>query len=366
MKQIRIGLIGAGMISNKHLQCFQDIPEAQVVAVCSRTQESAERCAAKWNIPSVYTDYQEMLKRDDIDAIDICLHNNLHASAAIAAFQAGKHVYCEKPLAGTYADGLAMVEAAKDSGKSLHIQLGLLYEPNARAAKRLVDSGALGEIYHARSVAFRRRNRPFVDGYGSADFVQKKYAGGGALYDFGVYDISLLLYLMGLPAPRRICGQLYQKIPMNEQRRLQSHYDVEELGTGFVRFDKDLTMDLFESWAVHLDSLAPSLLLGSLGGVKMDPFSFHTTIGDTELDCTGDLENMDFRWTHTEPKEYAYTSSEAHWIAALTGEVELLPTAELALQTMLIQEGIVLSSKLGREVTAEEVMDASQSLMMPL
>ena len=108
------------------------------------------------------------------------------------------------------------------------------------------------------------------------------------------------------------------------------------------------------------------LLLGSLGGVKLDPFSFHTTIGDTELDCTGDLENMDFRWTHTEPKEYAYTSSEAHWIAALTGEVELLPTAELALQTMLIQEGIVLSSKLGREVTAEEVMDASQSLMMPL
>lgn len=75
----------------------------------------------------------------------------------------------------------------------------------------------------------------------------------------------------------------------------------------------------------------PGILLGSKGGLKLEPFSFHTTICDTELDCTGDLEKMNFRWLNTQPLEYAYASSEAHWIAALLGRVPMLPTAQLAL-----------------------------------
>ena len=359
MGKIRIGLIGAGMISQKHLSVYQEIPEAEVIAVCSRTQESAECCAKKWGIPNVYTDIHQLIQQKDIDAVDICLHNHLHAPVSIAALNAGKHVYCEKPLAMSYADGLAMLEAAKRTQKTLHIQLGFLYRPYARAAKRLVDGGALGEIYHARSVGFRRRNRPYVDGFGSADFVERRLSGGGALYDFGVYHISLLLYLMGLPAPTRMSGKLYQKIDMDEARRSSGHYDVEELGVGFVRFENNMTMDLFESWAVHLDSMDPGILLGTKGGIKLDPFSFHTTICDTELDCTGDLEKMDFRWKNTQPNEFAYASSEAHWIAALLGKVPMIPTAELALTTLLIQEGITLSDYRNCEVTAEEVKAAS-------
>lgn len=360
MKHIRISLIGAGMISAKHLAAYQEIPEAQVVAVCSRTQQSAARCAEEWNIPDFCTDVQAMLARDDIDAVDICVHNNLHAPYAIAALRAGTHVYCEKPLAGSYADGLAMVEAARETGKTLHIQLGTLYETATRAAKRLVDGGALGELYHARTVGFRRRNRPFVDGYGSADFAQKQYAGGGALYDFGVNHIALLLYLMGLPTPTRMSGRLYQKIAMDEQRRLESRYDVEEPSVGFVRFDNGATMDLFESWAAHLDSMDPSVLLGSKGGFKLDPFSFHTTSATRSWTAPAIWRAWNPLAPHPALK-YAYTSSEKHWIAALLGQVPLLPTAEPALRTMLIQESIVLSSKLGREVTAEAAAAASVS-----
>lgn len=359
MDKIRIGLIGAGMISEKHLKAYTGISEAEVVAVCSRTQQSAERCANAWKIPNIYTDFHELLKRDDIDAVDICLHNNLHTPVTVAALRAGKHVYCEKPLAGSYADGKTMLDTAAACGKTLHIQLGFLYRPYARAAKRLVDGGALGELYHARTIGFRRRNRPYVDGSGSADFVHRETAGGGALYDFGVYHISLLLYLMGMPQPRRMSGQLYQKITMDERRRQESGYDVEELGVGFIRFDNEVTMDIFESWAVHLDDMNPSVLLGSKGGLKLEPFSFHTTLCDTELDCTGDLEKMHYRWMHTQPYEYAYAGSEAHWIAALLGHVPMLPTAELALNTLLIQDGVSLSSRLGREVTAEETIAAS-------
>ena len=328
MKSVRIGLIGAGMIAAKHLKAYREMPEAEVVAVCSRTEASAQRCADEWGIPHVYTDFRALLARDDIDAVDICLHNNLHAPVTIAALEAGKHVYCEKPLAGSYCDGKQMLDAAAAAGKTLHIQLGFLYRPYARAARRLVE--------------------------------------GGALYDFGVYHISLLLHLLGMPRPERMTGQLYQEIAMDEARRVESGYDVEELGVGFVRLAGGVTLDLFESWAVNLDSLSPSVLLGSKGGLKLEPFSFHTTICDTELDCTGDLDAMNFRWMNTQPLEYAYASSEAHWIAALTGKVPLLPTAQLALDTLLIQEGVALSSRLGREVTAEETIAASRPTAMVL
>ena len=363
---IKIGIIGCGIIAQAHLEAYSKIQEVEVVAVCSRTEESACGCAKKWNIPDFYTDFHQMLKRTDIVAVDICVHNNLHAPIAIAALNAGKHVYCEKPLAGSYADGLAMVQAAERNERTLHVQLATLYEPYMRGAKRLVDGGALGKLYHGRAMAFRRRSRPYVDGYGTPAFVQKVNASGGALYDFGVYQIAALLYLMGLPTPTRFSGSLYQNIPMNEERRDNSHYDVEELGVGLVHFKGGITMDIFASWATHLDTMDPTTLLGNLGGIKLNPFSFHTTICDMELDCTGNLNTMDYRWKNTLPNEDAYCSSEAHWIAALTGRVPLLPTGEMTLQTLLIQDGITLSHQLGREVTCEEVILASKSTALKL
>ena len=372
MDKIRIGIIGVGQIGKVHLDACKQIPDVEVVAICGRTMENLEYCAKNWNIPHVYQDYRELLKRDDIDAVDVCLHNNLHAPVTIAAFEAGKHVYCEKPIAGSYADGAAMLEAAKRFGKKLFIQLTFIHKTEVRAAKRLIDGNALGEIYHARSKGFRRRNRPYVDGYGTADFVKKELSGGGAIYDMAVYHIGELLFLMGLPKPLRMSGKLYQKTGMDEERRALSGFDVDELAVGFIHFENGVTMDIFESWAVHLDKFDSSCILGSKGGVKLDPFSFHTTLCDLELDCTGDLDKMDERWHSTIKNEYAFSSwkshgsnllvaPETHWVAALRGEVELLPTAQVTLDTMLIQEGICLSDALGREVTAEEVISASKS-----
>jgi predicted dehydrogenase len=107
---------------------------------------------------------------------------------------------------------------------------------------------------------FRRRGRPFVDGYGTPTFVQKRNSAGGALYDMGVYHIGVMLYLLGNPQVERISGKTYQKIAMDAARQEQSGYDVEELGLGFVRFANDATLDIIEAWAIHLDGLkAPAL-----------------------------------------------------------------------------------------------------------
>lgn len=362
MDKIRIGVIGVGQIGRMHLDGYREIPEAEVVALCGRTEANLCRAADEYGVADKYTDYRELLRRSDIDAVDVCLHNRLHAPVAIAALRAGKHVYCEKPIAGSYADGAAMLAAAEETGKMLHIQLGGLFRMPVRAARRLVEGGAVGTIYHCRSVGHRRRGRPYVDGYGTPAFVQKKEAGGGALFDMGVYHITELLYLMDDPTPAAISGKTYQQTVMHAGRQAASGYDVEELGAGFVRFADGRSMDIFESWAAHMGQMGGSTLLGSRGGICLEPFSFHTTLCDIELDATADLDELAFRWNNTEPGETDWCSAQKHWAAALLGRVQLLPTARLALSAMLIQEGIYLSEQLGREVTAGEVRQRSVAM----
>jgi predicted dehydrogenase len=368
MSKIRIGILGAGLIGKDHLEKYEKIDGAEVVALCDLNEDLLKQMADKFNVPHTYTDFREMLKRDDIDGIDVCLHNNLHAPMTIAALEAGKHVYCEKPIAGSYADGNRMIDAAKQANKILHVQLSFLYSIETKAAKMLIEDGKLGKLYHARSTGHRRRGRPFVDGYATKEFNRKETASGGALFDMGVYRISQLLYLIGLPKVTTITGKTYQEVAMDEKRREISGFDVEELGVGFVRFENGLTLDIIEAWAIHMNGFEGSSLVGNLGGVRFPghasqgstPFSFHTNVCDMDMDATFDLGYADYRWHQLRENTDAYDSSQHHWIAALQGRVELLPTAEIALQTMLISEGIYLSDRLGREVTAEEVIAMSE------
>lgn len=358
-RRVRIGLIGAGQRGQHHLDDYRKIEAAEVVAVADVNETLAQHVAATYHIPHVYTDYRELLQRDDVEAVDICLHNNLHRPVAVAAMEAGKHVYCEKPMAGSYADARLMADAARALDRKLYIQLYTLFIPETRAAKLLIDGGHLGELYHARSTGFRRRGRPYVDGYGTATFVQKRHAAGGALYDMGVYHIAGLLYLLGNPTVTRITGKTYQKTPIDSTRQQTSGYDVEELGLGFVRFANDVTMDIIESWAIHLDGFEGSSIVGALGGIRLKPFGYYHNLGDLEINSTVNLEAMVYRWKNVHGGGDAYDSAAHHWIAALQGRVALLPAAELALNTMLISEGIYLSDCLGREVTADEVVERS-------
>jgi predicted dehydrogenase len=361
-RRIRLGLIGAGQRGQKHLSDYEKIEGAEIVAVADLNEALAQKVAARFNIPNVYTDFRDVLRRDDIDAVDVCLHNNLHRPVAVAAMEAGKHVYCEKPMAGSYADAQAMVAAASALGRKLSIQLFTLFTKETRAAKWLIDHGHLGELYHARSTGFRRRDRPYVDGYGTATFVQKRHAAGGALYDMAVYHIAGLLYLLGNPAVERLTGKTYQKMPMDPEREKSSGYDVEELALGFVHFANGVTLDIIEAWAIHLDGFEGSSIVGTLGGVRLEPFGFYHNLGDMEVNSRVDLDQMLYRLQTVRGQGDVYDSAEHHWIAALQGRVELLPSAELALNTMLISEGIYLSERLGREVTADEVKAMSVSL----
>jgi predicted dehydrogenase len=359
--EIRIGIIGIGQIGKRHLETYQKVPAARVVALADVNAPELARVAEAHGIKETYTDFRKLIARDDIQAVDVCLHNNLHMPVTVAALEADKHVYCEKPMAGSYRDAEAMVAAAKKAGRKLSIQLSTLFESPTKAARWLIQDGRLGKVYHGRAVGFRRRGRPFVDGYGSTTFVQKKNSAGGAMYDMGVYHIAQMLHLLGNPAVERVTGKTYQEIGMDEKRRGVSGYDVEEMGLGFVRLSGNLSMDIIESWAILLDRLDGPVVVGSEGGVRLEPFGFFQSAGDLDLNATADLETFLSRQHNVQGIGDEYDGPQFHWVRALQGKVELMPTAELALSTMLISEGIYLSEKLGREVSAEEVRTSSVS-----
>lgn len=360
-KKVRIGLIGSGMAAKFHAGNYANMPDVEMVAICDVDEKEAQATADYFGIPHVYNKYEDLIARDDLDAVDVVLHNNLHARAAIDAMMAGKHVYCEKPIAGSYVDGLEMMRTAKETGKMLHVQMASLYYNETRAAKTIIDEGKLGRIYHGRASGFRRRNRPYVDGYGNPDFVVKEKCAGGALFDSGIYNIVQILYLMGVPKTERVSGKTYQEIPMDETRQKKSGYNVEEFAQALVRFEGNRSMDIIQSWAVNLSEYERSYILGSEGGIRLNPFGFFYSLGHLDIDATADLERFNSRQHDLDANADAYDLSQHHWIAALQGRVPLLPTAEIAMEMLLIGEGVYLSNKLGREVSRVEIITNSRS-----
>lgn len=361
--RVRVGVIGVGQQGERHVQGYRNIPEAEVVAVADIREDVAQRVAQQHGVPHVYTDYRDLLARDDIDSVDVVLHNRFHKAVTIEALNAGKHVYVEKPMSWTYREAKEMYEAARTLGKMLHVQLGRIYLPNTRAAKRLIDGGHLGDIYYAKTSHYRRRGRPFVDGYGAPSFVNTSTSGGGAMLDVAIYSISQMLFLLGNPRVVTVSGATHQKLDnMYEDRRRSSEYDVEEFGLGLVRLAGGITYFLEQAWAIHGDDPDADYVFGSHGGLRVNPLTYFTTLADMEMSGTFDVARADTRWQQCDPRERDHTGSQQHWIAAQLGRVPLVDTAGIALNTAFITEGVYISSHLGREVTAEEIEEAEPGL----
>jgi predicted dehydrogenase len=158
-KELRIGLIGCGFMGRTHSNGYKRVgdffPELEyrpvLKAVCSRSKDKVQAFAEQWGYESFETDWKVLIARNDIDAVDMCAPNNMHAEIAIAAAAAGKMILCEKPLSRTLAEGFAMVEAIEKAGVANTVWYNYRRVPAVTLAKQIVDSGKLGKIFHYRA-----------------------------------------------------------------------------------------------------------------------------------------------------------------------------------------------------------------------
>jgi len=196
---LKVGLIGTGSISRLHLRAYQQFPETvKLNAVCDIRQDAVTQFAQQAGIDAVYTDADEMLKKADIDAVDICAIHDQHKTLATASAEAGKHVLLEKPMATTLQDCYRIVEATEKAGITFMVAQQLRHLPSYSRTRKLIREGEIGRIWSVRSdnwtPGFRSRTfsrRP--DWWG----LDGKRAGGGALPMFATHHIDLFRYFIG-------------------------------------------------------------------------------------------------------------------------------------------------------------------------
>ncbi len=199
---LNIGLVGYKFMGKAHSNALRKVgmffePSLKIgmKAICGRDEAWVKESAEKFGWEDYETSWQELVKRDDIDAIDITAPSNFHKEIAIGAAKAGKHVFCEKPLALNLKDAREMLEAVKEAGVKHQIGFNYRFAPAIQLAKKLIDDGKIGTIYHYRALYLQ-------DWIIDPDFplvwrLDKEVAGSGSHGDLGAHFIDLARFLVG-------------------------------------------------------------------------------------------------------------------------------------------------------------------------
>jgi predicted dehydrogenase len=201
-RPLRIGIAGTSFMGRAHSNAwsqaprFFDVPRPiELRAACGRDPAAAAEFARRWGWQSVETDWRALVARNDIDVIDVAVPPALHAEVAIAAARAGKHVFCEKPLALTRADAKAMLEAARCAGVCHYVNHNYRRVPAIQLAKRLIDDGRIGRIFHWR--ATYQQDWIIDPVFPLTWHLQKEHAGSGPHGDLNSHSVDLAHFLVG-------------------------------------------------------------------------------------------------------------------------------------------------------------------------
>ena len=201
---VGVGMLGYAFMGKAHSNAFLKIPHMmypppaipKLVGIAGRNEEAVKEAARRYGYLNAYTDWREMLENDEIQLFDNGGPNDAHAEPSIAAAQAGKHVLCEKPLGRTAEESKTMLDAVQKAGVKHMVAFNYRFVPAIRQIRLLIESGALGRIYHFRAQYLQEWIMPH---YNTPMIwrLQKEKAGSGALGDLGAHIIDLARYLVG-------------------------------------------------------------------------------------------------------------------------------------------------------------------------
>ena len=212
MKTYGFGIIGCGMISDFHSAAISELEHGQLVAVSSRNAENAKRLTDQYNVDS-YTDYTEMLKRDDLDIVCVCTPSGAHLEPAVAAAEAGKHVVVEKPLEITLERCDAIIEACDAASVRLCAIFNSRFTESTQLVKSTIESGRFGKLTLGDAYIKWYRSQEYYDSGGWRG--TWNLDGGGALMNQSIHAIDLLQYFMG---SRQSCPSIYGYIGARTDR----------------------------------------------------------------------------------------------------------------------------------------------------
>jgi predicted dehydrogenase len=243
-----------------HAETYSKLPNAELVALCDKDAGWLDHCRARWEVPYGFTDYREMLALPDLDAVSVALPTFLHLPVALAAFEQGKHVLMEKPMAMNASECEQMNAEAKAAGKTLMISLNQRFDPDVQYLKRYIQGGGLGEVYFVRTLWRRPLGglpSPTLDrptgAYTERNWFNEAAKGGGALRDLGAHVIDVALWLMGYPELQDAVGRAYTKFLPEHLAGKSVSGDADDHSVGFARFKNGACLQIEASFGQHID-----------------------------------------------------------------------------------------------------------------
>jgi predicted dehydrogenase len=346
LKTLSFGIIGVGWPGEQHAKAIAATDGTRLRSCADTDKERLRAFADTYSPANGFSDFPALLRDPELDAAIICLPNFLHFPASLAALEAGKHVFCEKPPTMSAAEMKVLRDEAIKRGLIYFFGRQFRFTPALRTAREIIGQGRLGTIYRARATWVRSRGiPPGIDSW----FTDKKRSGGGALIDIGVHALDTAWFLMGTPRPVSISAKVFRhfahltRVPV---------FDVEDEAHAFIRFENDSIVELETCWAANLTDDTPvgpawvgresnnCVLFGTKGTLRLKPLTLFE-------DQNGELVTVPLESNFT---ENSFEMQLRNFASAIRGEAEPLNNAEQAFELMEMIDGIYASSQLGREV----------------
>ena len=350
MSKVKIGLIGAGNIANTHLEAYQNVPDAEIVAICDINPKRLEKTANRFNIERRYPDVESMLAANpDLDAADVCVWNCNHAECTIKALNAGLNVLCEKPMAYSVKEAEEMLAVAEKNGKLLMIGFVLRFSDDAKIAMDFINKGYLGDIYYSKAQYVRRHGNP------GGWFSDKARSGGGPIIDLGVHVIDLTRYMMGNPKPVSVYAVASERLGDRKHLKTGAGWvpedatdkdicDVEDFATALIRYDNGACTFLETSYDINGEDIGKKQLFGTKGGMDLsNGVKLYTTVNDFMADI--DVKTANYKGGCD-----MFVAEMSHFIDCVKNGTPCRAKAEDGISVMKILDAIYESARTGHEV----------------
>jgi len=377
MPQLRIGMIGCGLMGRIHSNAYKQVAsffrpniEPVLQAACARNRESLAEFAKDWGYASVETDWKQLIARPDIDAVDICVPNNLHKEIAIAAARAGKAVLCEKPLAMNVRDGEEMCQAVEAAGVANTVWYNYRKIPAVTMAQRMVSEGKLGRIFHYRASFLQdwTISEDLPQGGNALWRLDANAAGSGVTGDLLAHCIDTALWMNGPITAISAMTETFVKERMHNLTGKKEPVTIDDACAFVCRFANG-SLGVFESTRYARGHKASYLLEinGADGSLRWDLEDLHRLgyvnfADESELrgwrsihvsDKGGKHPYMDKWWIPGLQigYEHSFIHHVADFLAALNEGKPCPPTFRDALETQRVCDGVLVSAAEGRWVT---------------
>ena len=321
MAPTRIAVLGAGFISDIHVESYRRfVPEAEVVAVYSRTPSRAAAFAAKHHVPRSFSSVEALIAESGCDIVDICLPNHLHHRATLAAARAGKHVIIEKPFCLTLEEADEMIAVCRQEGRKLMYAEELCFAPKYERVRQLVREGAVGDVYMLKQL--EKHSGPHSDW-----FYDVEQSGGGVLMDMGCHAFAWFRWMLGgAPTVKTVWSTMNTVLHGGRTRGEDNAVSVVEFEGGTIGLAED-------SWARHGGMDDRIEVYGTGGYVEADLFRGNAALTYSEKGYGYALEKASTTqgWTFTmfeEAFNQGYPQELRHFVQCVRDDATPLVTGE--------------------------------------